>query len=57
MEREGSNRMSLKVRHPRECTEREKQLDKQVSMVQASQRCFLCLGLTFFSPLMVNDGE
>ena len=49
--------MSLKVRHPRECTEREKQLDKQVSMVQASQRCFLCLGLTFFSPLMVNDGE
>ena len=57
MKRKASDRMSLKVRHPRECecTEREKQLAKQVSTVQASRRCFLCLCLTFFSPLMVNS--
>lgn len=55
MERKASARMSLKVRHPCECAEREKHLAEQVSMIQASQRCFLCLCLSylFLSP----DGE
>ena len=45
--------MSLKVRHPCECAEREKDLAEQVSMIQASQRCFLCLSYLFLS----SDGE